>query len=480
MSSDQVPPRPASLGRRTLLRGAAATGAAVVGFGALDGLVRAGYAEAAHRRDRDPGYGELRPLTRQDPETGYQHELLLPEGFDFAIFGLAGTTLADGHVTPLGHDGMAAFRGPRDSYRLVRNHEERTGPAGVFPSGDPADRYDALGGGGTTTLQVSFHRGFHRSEIRVEKVWTSLAGTIVNCAGGPTPWGSWLTCEETTAGTAAGWQKPHGYVFDVAAGANRPVAARPLPALGRFVHEAVAVDRATGIVYLTEDQGTAGFYRFVPDRRGNLAAGRLQMLRIAGQDGYDTRTGQEQGRRLPVGWVDIDDPDPADAEANPLAVFQQGAAAGGATFGRLEGCWAGDHAIYIVSTSGGDVGEGQIWEYRPSRSPWRASTLTLVYESFDAAVMSFPDNITVSPCGALLACEDTSRGAPQLIGVTLAGATFPFAVNPRDDEWCGATFSHDGRVLFVNMQGDTTGDPRTPNPPGLTAAIWGPWHRGAL
>lgn len=478
MSTDQMPHTQVNFDRRTMLRGAAATGAMVVGFGALDGLVRAGYAGPGDPpgAGRDAGYGELRPLTRHDPETGLTQELLLPEGFDFAMVGLAGTTMDDGHVTPLGHDGMAAFRGPRGSYRLVRNHEERTGADDVTPSGDPGDRYDQLGGGGTTTLQLRFHR----RQVRVERTWTSLAGTIVNCAGGPTPWGSWLTCEETTAGTGAGWEQAHGYVFEVDASAERPVEPRALPLLGRFVHEAVAVDPATSIVYLTEDRGAAGFYRFVPDRRGDLSSGRLQMLKIAGEDGYDTRTGQQQGQRLPVEWVDIADPDPADAESDPSAVFAQGAAQGGAIFGRLEGCWFGNQAVYLVVTNGGDLGEGQIWEYRPSRSPVRDGTLTLVYESFDRAVLSFPDNITVSPRGALLLCEDTSRGNPQLVGVTLDGVAFPFGVNPNDDEWCGATFSHDGRVLFANLQGSTAGDPRSPGLPGRTLAIWGPWHRGAL
>lgn len=465
--------------RRTLLRTAATTGAMVVGFGALDGLVRAATAApgAPPSGLAGGGYGELRPVSRQDPVTGYSQELLLPDGFDFAIFGLAGTGMADGHVTPLGHDGMAAFRGPRGSYRLVRNHEERTGAGSVSPSGDPGDRYDRLGGGGTTTLQVDIHNG----EIAVERVWTSLAGTIVNCAGGPTPWGSWLSCEETTAGRSSGWDEPHGYVFEVPAAADRPVAAQPLPALGRFVHEAVAVDRATGIVYLTEDRGSSGFYRFVPRRRGDLTEGRLQMLKIVDQEHYDTRTGQEQGRALPVEWVDIADPDPAEAETNPLAVYQQGAARGGATFARLEGCWSGDHAIYIVSTNGGELGEGQVWQYRPHRSPLRGEgELTLVYESIDRAVMSFPDNITVSPRGALLVCEDTSRSMPQLLGVTLDGGTFPFCVDPSEDEWCGATFSHDGRVLFANLQGSTAGDPTNPGTPGRTVAIWGPWQRGAL
>lgn len=468
------------LARRALLRrSAVASGALVFGFGALDGLVRAAAAspQSPPLGPGEGGYGPLQPVTRQDPETGYSQELLLPEGFDFAIFGLAGTAMADGHLTPLGHDGMAAFRGPRGSYRLVRNHEERTGAAHVVPSGDPTDRYDRLGGGGTSTLQVRFRPG----RLDVESVWTSLAGTIVNCAGGPTPWGSWLSCEETTAGPGAGWHQQHGYVFEVPAAADRPVEPRPLPALGRFVHEAVAIDHATGVVYLTEDRGNSGFYRFVPRRRGDLTDGRLQMLAVAGQEGYDTRTGQQQGTELPVSWVDIDDPDPRDAEVNPSAVYQQGLVQGGATFARLEGCWASNRAIFFVSTNGGDIGEGQIWQYLPHRSPTRdGGTLTLVYESFDRAVMSFPDNLTVSPRGTLLVCEDTSRADPQLIGVTLDGGTFPFCVDPSDDEWCGATFSPDGRVLFANLQGSTSGDPAAPRTPGRTVAIWGPWQRGAL
>jgi uncharacterized protein len=371
---------------------------------------------------------------------------------------------------------VAAFRGPQGTYRLVRNHEERTNALTVTPSGDEADRYDERGGGGTSTLQVRFHRG----EIELERDWLSLAGTIVNCDGGPTPRGSWLTCEETTAGTGTGWAKNHGYVFEVDAAAESPVEAKPLPALGRFVHEAVAIDPRTGIVYLTEDRGTSGFYRFVPDRRGNLTEGTLQMLAVSGEPAYDTRLGQQQGQRLAVEWVDIADPDPASAEADSLAVYLKGLALGSATFARLEGCLWGNQAAYVVSTNGGQIGEGQIWEYRPGPGDSGDGELTLVYESADRDVMSFPDNITVSPRGSLLVCEDTSRANPQLIGVTTDGATFPFCVDPTDDEWCGATFSHDGKVLFANLQGSTAGDPHNPGTPGRTFAIWGPWQRGAL
>lgn len=466
--------------RRAFLRGASSTGALALGFGALDGLLRAteAGATAGGAPLRRAGYGTLRPLTRRDPVTGFAQELELPEGFDFAVLALTGSEMDDGHLTPLAHDGMAAFPGPRGTYRLVRNHEDRnvavsTPLNGGRPSGAAADRYDRLGGGGTTTLQVRF-RG---NGIDLDAVWQSLAGTIVNCAGGPTPWGSWLSCEETVQGPALGWERPHGYVFEIPASADRAVVPRPLPALGRFVHEAVAVDPRTGIVYLTEDTSTAGFYRFVPERYGDLTAGRLQMLKVRGSALYQARSGQVQGRALAVEWVDILDPDPAMAEVNQSAVFLQGLALGGATFSRLEGCWWGDGAVYFTSTDGGELGEGQIWEYRPGED---GGTLTLVYESADAEVMSFPDNLTVSPQGALVVCEDTARERPQLIGVPLDGRVFPLCVDPTDDEWCGVTFSPDGKVLFANLQGSTEGDAANPARPGRTIAIWGPWQLGPL
>lgn len=474
-------PARATVKRRDFLRGSALAGIGVLGFGALDGLLARG-AEATPGRgvpggDRDPGYGPLEEVTRTDPQTGFAQTLYLPKGFDFAVFGLAGTEMDDGRVTPLGHDGMGAFAGPRGTTRLVRNHEERTGSGSVTPSGEPQDRYDALGGGGTSTLQVRFRQG----ELTLDAVWTSLAGTIVNCAGGPTPWGSWLSCEETVAGPSNGWERQHGYVFDVDSRADRAVTPEPLRGMGRFVHEAVAVDPRTGIVYETEDRGTSGFYRFVPDRKGDLTAGRLQMLAIADTPRYDTRHGQEQGTRLPVTWVDIPEPDPSAAESDPLAVYRQGLERGGATFARLEGCWWGNQAVYLVSTNGGEAGEGQVWEYRPDMGRRSDGTLTLVYESPGADVLSFPDNITVTPRGQLLLCEDTGRRSDSYLqGLTTDGRIFPFCGEEDDDEWCGATFDHRGEVLYANLQGATRGDPAAPSTPGRTVAIWGPWQRGAL
>jgi secreted PhoX family phosphatase len=467
--------------RSFLRRGAAAAGASLFAVAAMEGLsIRAAHAKDGEK-DRDcpdnGGYGELRELTRTDPETGFSQTLWLPEGFDFKVFAVAASPMSDGNRTPLAHDGMACFpTGRRGQWRLVRNHEERNEPGVGVPAGSPEHRYDALGGGGTTTMSVRWDDG----EPHFVEAWQSLSGTIVNCAGGPTPWGSWLSCEETTAGKGAGWAAEHGYVFEVPSAENGETVPVPLKEMGRFVHEAVAVDPRSGVVYETEDQNTAGFYRFLPNVPGDLAAGgQLQMLKIVDEWNYDTRTGQRAGRSLYVEWVDIEDPDPEHAEEDPLAVFNQGWARGAAVFGRLEGCFYGDGAVYIASTSGGDEGEGQLWEYRPRGH--RGGTIKLVFESPDAELLSYPDNITVSPGGNLILCEDTSRSLPAMRGLTRDGEIFPLVYHEGKTEWCGAAFSPDGKVLFANMQGATRGELGDPAlEPGRTVAIWGPWSKGVL
>lgn len=466
--------------RAFLRRGATAAGGAFA-VAAMEGMaVRAASAKEGHRERTagdNGGYGELRELTRTDPDSGFEQRLWLPEGFDFRVFSTSGGLMSDGNTVPLGHDAMGCFAtGEHDVWRLVRNHEERSEAGAAAPSGRLDNRYDPLGGGGTTTMRVRWER----DAPVFEKAWQSLSGTIVNCAGGPTPWGSWLSCEETTAGTGAGWGAEHGYVFEVPSDAPREVAPAPLKAMGRFVHEAVAVDPVTGVVYETEDQDTAGLYRFLPNTPGALAdGGRLQMLKVAREWNYDTRTGQRAKKSIPVEWVDIDDPDPADAEKVPLAVFNQGWARGAAVFGRLEGCWWGEGAVYLASTSGGDEGEGQIWEYAPEGRD--GGRLRLVFESPDPELLSYPDNITVSPSGNLLLCEDTSRGLPAVRGLTRSGEIFPFVYHEGDTEWCGATFSPDAKVLFVDLQGSNAGDPADPAlEPGRTVAVWGPWDKGVL
>jgi secreted PhoX family phosphatase len=445
--------------RGFLHRSAAVAGGTLIGPGVMRGLAACGTLTGGHRIRAglgEGGYGPLRP-SADCPE------LALPDGFVCRKYGTDGTLMFDGNVTPGAHDGMAAFALPNGNVRLVRNHEMKGDPATSSAVGNLVTAYDPKGNGGTTSLEIS-----PSGERELVRDFLSLNGTIVNCAGGPTPWGSWLTCEETVAGARAGWDQEHGYIFEVPIMAEEQVPGVPLKAMGRFVHEAVAIDPATGIVYETEDRSTAGFYRFVPDRPGDLAAGgRLQILAVQDLPNYDTRTGQRVGAPLRVTWMDIDEPDPADAEANALAVYEQGFAKGGATFGRLEGCWYGNGSVFMNVTNGGNAGTGQVWEYRPGDDT--GGELILFFESPGAAVLNSPDNVCISPRGGILLCED-SGGQDYVRGLTPRGEIFDFAVNlASTGEFAGATFSPDGQTLFVNVQS-----------PGATYAIWGPWEVGAL
>jgi hypothetical protein len=412
--------------------------------------------------------------------------LALPAGFEYVTFSKIGETLSDGTPVPRALDGMGAFRARRGDTLLIRNHEVRTAPGTVPGSvqAPPELRYDPLGVGGTTSLVFDTRRG------RLERHWVSFGGSIVNCAGGVAyREAGWITSEETVGGPAQGFGRKHGYNFLVPARTDGPAAAVPLTAMGRFAHEAVAVDPRTGTVYETEDSGNdSGFYRFSPVDKRNLAAGgTLEMLAVAGQDGYNAITGQQVGRRLPVWWVPIDVPDP-DLEADPGAeVALEGIGKGAAAFNRLEGIWydPGTKGFFFTSTSGGDAGYGQVWHYSP-----RTEELTLFFESPGGSVLDSPDNLLVTPRGGILLCEDDASGtdgdthplAPgitdvnRLVGLTRQGHAFEFAVNVLNDaEFAGACFSPDGTTLFVNIfgSGGTAGS-------GMTCAITGPWRRGAL
>lgn len=414
------------------------------------------------------GHGGYGPLQPAGPE------LALPDGFGYSVLSSPGKPMSDGNPTPGAFDGMAAFALPDGNVCLIRNHENRDGPDTATVKGDASKAYDRKGGGGTTSLEVRVGKD---GSVELVRDFVSLNGTIVNCAGGPTPWGSWLSCEESVEGRANGWAEEHGYIFEVPAAAEGPVAALPLKAMGRFVHEAVAVDPATGIVYETEDRSpTAGFYRFIPAIRGRLAAGgRLQMLAVEGRPNYDTGTGQKVGVSLPARWVDVADPDPKGQSNLATAVFDQGYAKEAARFARLEGCWYGDKSIYFHATNGGDAQVGQVWRYRPVSADRGA--LVLVFESPSPDVLDNPDNIAVSPRGGIVICED-GEGEQYLRGLTPNGAIFDLGKNLLNQtEFAGACFSPDGRVLFVNIQG--SGRDSGPEQ-GRTLAIRGPWERGAL
>jgi uncharacterized protein len=455
--------------RRAFLKVAAAG----TGGLALAGPLQAFAAQAAgaqpsdgHGRGRGRGgnrsYGPLAPVA--DHTTG-QEILALPAGFEYWSFGDVGSTMSDGIATPAAHDGMAAFTWGR-KIRLVRNHEVR-GPNPSF--GGTQKAYDANAGGGNTIVE------FDPRNPGQPRSWGVLRGSSTNCAGGATPWLSWLTCEETTETLG----QPHGYVFEVPAWANDFQPATPITSMGRFAHEAVAVEPHTNIVFLTEDAGaTSGPYRHVPrSSRHPLAGGTLQMLKVVGTDNANLGASYPAGTQFEVEWVDIEQPD-ADIAAGQT-VFQQGAARGGASFRRLEGAWYSkdDRAIYFNSTDGGAASAGQVWAW--SRKGNR-EYVELVYESPSTDVLLKPDNLTVSPDGGVLLCEDPDRARQSFLrGLTEDGELYDFAANIRPgtipgtstpsswDEFAGATFH--GDWLFVNIQ-----------TPGVTMAITGPWRNGPL
>jgi secreted PhoX family phosphatase len=414
-------------------------------------------------------------------------ELLIPREFRVVRLSVAGQPMkSGGGLVPNALDGMAAFPLPNGNIRLIRNHELRDSAAVTTAIGNPALAYDQKGGGGTTSLEVAMRADGTPNVIRE---FVSLGGTLVNCAGGATVFhsGSWITCEETTEGPSGGRLQPHGYCFDVPVDAESQVAAVPIKAMGRFVHEALAMDPHTGWVYLTEDgrydaanpsaQPGSGFFRFIPNTRGALTSGgRLQMLAVVDRPRYDTTRGQDPFVRLGVEWVDIADPDPAAAEIDPYAVMRQGLALGAAFFQRLEGCWWGDHGVYFNSTSGGDEGMGQIWHYRP-HGPMRGE-LVMIFESPGSDVLESPDNLCVSPRGGLVLCED-GNDDQFMRGLTTRGEIFDLVQAPSltASEFAGACFSPDGETLFFNSQGSTSAFSSSK---GVTYAMRGPWGDGAL
>ena len=403
------------------------------------------------------GYGPLLP----DPNG----LLDLPRGFQYQAFSRTGEIMNDRSPVPGGHDGMAAFPGPENTVILVRNHELSPNSTTQVVGPNP---YDPLCKGGTTTLQVGPDR-------QLIKHYASLTGTYRNCAGGPTPWGSWITCEENVStpatnkpGNATNVSQLHGYNFEVPALATVPVNPVPLVAMGRFNHEAVAIDPKTGIVYETEDQRDSLFYRFIPSRRNNLSVGgTLQALKIKNMPQAKTFAGFPKRQLMPVEWVTIDTPDPATD-----TVRVEGFGKGAAQFARGEGVWYSNGEVYFCCTNGGSVdangrpnGFGQVWRYLPDRD-----TIELFVEAKSADELDGPDNIVVAPHGDLIICED---GADEqfVVGVTPTGELYRLAKNAiNDSEFAGACFSPDGNTMFVNIQ-----------TPGITFAIWGPWksQRGA-
>ncbi|MFD5321985.1 alkaline phosphatase PhoX [Streptomyces sp. NPDC127098] len=475
----------AGLSRRSFVARSATAGAglAIAGTAGVLATAPGAVGEPGHdggRGRREPGYGPL--------VTDPAGILSLPAGFSYRVITRAGeTTLESGETTPSNHDGTGCFAGARGAHLLVVNHEldgPRTEADHPVPLAEDLV-YDPAAPGGCTVVEV-VDGGDHVTE------WVGIAGTANNCAGGTTPWGTWLTCEENADRAGEnGMTKDHGYVFEVDPydrEANR--SPRPIKALGRFEHEAVVVDPRRGDLYLTEDADEPNglFYRWVPPRgfrhgRGRLGtladdAGTLQAFKCFDSQGRfvddlsrTTRTGTVYG----VDWVDVPDRDARDAS------IREQFGAGEITRARkLEGMWWGDDGAYFVSSyareeSPGTPHDGQVWFYDPRR---RTVTLKVLLgvnpDPSREGHLDGPDNITVSPYGGLIIAED-GDGLQHLFGATDDGRTWALARNevnigtaeePEFSEFTGVTFSPDGGTLYAHIQ-----------EPGIMLAITGPWHR---
>jgi secreted PhoX family phosphatase len=471
MSTSEL--RPDLVSRRSLLSRCAGGGLGIALIGSVDGLFGARAARAGagdrHRKLGPAGYGPLVP----DP-AGI---LSLPAGFTYAIVARSGvTTLESGQPTPDDPDGSAAFvrRGGNGSV-LVNNHEIGDSETHRVPT-IPGWTYDDKAGGGTTTIEVD------KNGRRVRE-YVSLAGTHNNCAGGRTPWETWLTCEESEATLAGG--KRHGYVFEVDPydqDANRDP--RPIKALGRYAHEAVVVDPHAGAIYGTEDAGDPNglLFRFTPpdsalplgkgalrelaDDAGRLAAMRASTL--GGAHVPDLSVAVAPGTTYRVTWVKVPDRD-----ATSVSIRKQFSNAQITRSRKLEGMWWGDGGAYFVASfarpSDGSAAahDGQVWFLDPLHDTIELR-LWFAYTPDDAdSDPDGPDNITVSPYGGVIIAED-GDGKQHLIGSTDSGVLFPFARNelPGDKEFSGPTFSHDRKTLFANVQS-----------PGHVFAIQGPFHK---
>ena len=402
-----------TLSRRSFIQSGAVAGAALA-FGPA-------FWREALEASADPariGNGPYGPLGPPDA-----NGIRLPEGFRSRVIAQAGQSVdGTGYTWPVFPDGGASFPTGDGGWILVINSELPPDAELPFQTGN----------GGASAIRF-------RSDGTIASAYRILDGTSTNCAGGKTPWGTWLSCEEHRAGRV--WEcDPTG---QRGAGVH--------PAMGVFSHEAACVDEVGKRVYLTEDESDGLFYRFTPRRYPDLSAGRLEAAIVRG-DGS-------------VRWAAVPDP-----SASQTPTRQQ--VPGATQFRRAEGIWIDSGFVYLATTA-----DHKVHCYNTV-----LEEIELLYDG-EALGRDAPlrqvDNVTAAPSGDVFVCEDTGEDDPLDIGIItpegevarflkVTGSQHTGAGGPISSELTGVNFDPSGtRMYFSSQRGFGT---------GVTYEITGPFR----